>query len=300
VSSLFEAIECRRSDSLTPSVVELRAAGDVVFILPIEGDGSGGRLIGRAFVDDEANVRIEARFDQSPRNGFAAFLLPAKRPPGSFVLSDEDALLHGRIRPLLGLNLASMVPNASQADNMFKLKSALFSNAVLDGTLELAVYMPPKGERMPLMAVTAGMTSKTLAIQAVQEFLAQIEMRWPLHHVSKAFGPYEGACMPELELFPEMAPCYAFMEHSLVVGWNPESVEQALFAKGVAAEPDQPGIFYVYLNRLAEADRRLHDAVAPATVIPHLRYGWDYLELDATNRSGEITFRAELRKKQIM
>ena len=94
--------------------------------------------------------------------GAHALLLPGDESPGPDVLSGSQRLFHARARPEGGLDFASLVPEGSQADRMFLLKSELFAGAVLDGTWEAAIYLPEDGEPTPRAALALGFTHRRL------------------------------------------------------------------------------------------------------------------------------------------
>src|SRR5262249_11740998 len=51
---------------------------------------------------------------------------------------------------------------------------------------------------------------------------------WPVHRSVLHLAGAEGACLPDLNVLPELAPCYVATDDALIVGWNPTSLQRAL------------------------------------------------------------------------
>ena len=100
-------------------------------------------------------------------------------------------------------------------------------------------------------------------------------------------GSAQGACLLDLALLPELAPCYVASERALVFGWNPDSLRRALAAGSRRAEA---GIV-VELARLPEADARLSGGEAPAA--PQ-RWPWRRLRADGARAGDTLRVRVVL------
>ena len=57
--------------------------------------------------------------------------------------------------------------------------------------------------------------------------IADLQQTWPVHR-SELRGPAgDGACLPDLNVLPELAPCYVATADALVVGWNADEPRSA-------------------------------------------------------------------------
>jgi hypothetical protein len=211
------------------------------------------------------------------------------------LLSDAGVLLHARVRPEGGLDIASLVPRDSQADQLFHLKSGLFAGAVLDGTWEIAVYPPEAGGAVPPAALAIGTSLRSPAVAAMEDFLAEITAAWPVQRRDFALGDAEGACLPDLNLLPELAPCYVATDAALVVGWNAASLRRALAqGAGGAVDPRNPAAeLHVDLARMALADRRLAGEGGAREGAPGA-LPWRRLVADGETEGDAVRLRVEL------
>src|SRR5262249_62039452 len=160
-----------------------------------------------------------------------------------------------------GIDLPALVASGGQGEALFALKSRLFGAAILDGTWELALYLPGEGEPLPRAALALGTRERAAAAAATGAFLDEIEARWPVRRAPFSIGAFEGACLPELRLLPGLAPCFVATESALVVGWNAASVRKAL--DGSAADLSPAGGLVAEPARLPPAD-----ALLPAPLPP--------------------------------
>ena len=201
-----------------------RGSASVAFVAP-ERDGL--RVRGRIRIDTLDHAEVELTIPAGLARGAAAMLLPGRESPGPGVLSGTDTLLHARLRPEGGLDLSALVPAHGQGDQMFRLKSRLFASAVLDGTWEAAIYLPGPDSIMPRVALALGTRATAPAAAAADEFIAQLEETWSIRRAPFELSGAPGACLPELRILPDFAPCYVATPDALVVGWNPDSVAKA-------------------------------------------------------------------------
>ncbi len=306
---LLESLDCAALAEQPPELRALLRDADLVFALSLgevleeraEGGDPAPRLIGTARIQANSTVEIEAFIEGELGGGLGALLDPAEGGSGPYALSDEDTLVHLRLRPRGGLDITSLVPQGSQADQMFKLKSKLFSRTVLDGSVEVAIYMPGEGEQMPPFALALGVSMDSVAESAMQDFILDLEGRWPIRHTPTNFGNLRGACFFDLRLFAELAPCYAAGDGVTVVGWNPKSVEKALASRTSRAGADAAstrGEIVVDLDRFAEADARLGRAYGTAPLERAIDYGWSMLRVENRSTDGVPRLRIELRAKE--
>ena len=255
----------------TGPLVTVRAqleTADILFSLPL-GDGGGEALRGRGTVASNGRVTFEITLPQNALEGLGSLLVPGNRPPGSAQLSQDDELVHARVRPEGALDIASLVPDGGQADRLFRLKSRLFAGTVLDGSWETAIYLPAPGRRMPRAALALGMSHRTPAVAAMEEFIAEMQRAWPVHRSSFEVHGAEGACLLDLNILPDLAPCYVATENAIVAGWNPSSLRHALASrpgkKASGESTSGESRLVIELGRFSRADALLAAAAdAPA------------------------------------
>jgi hypothetical protein len=256
---------------------------DLIFALP---GAPGQRVQGVADLDG-AGARFAVIWPVL--DDLLAGFFPGEEPAGADRLAGAERVAHGRLRPAGSLNLAALVPEGSQGDRLFRLRSELFGAAVLDGSVELALYLPEDGAQMPRIAAALGVRHAGAAGVAVEHFLGEIESAWSLRRAPFEHASARGACLPDLHLVPELAPCYVLTDAALVLGWNPASLRHALASGSVDASPDAERAaarFDIDLAGVATADARLtavHGADRPA-----LRWPWRRVRAEATRRSGDL------------
>src|SRR5262249_17973230 len=141
----------------------------------------------------------------------------------------------------------------SQADRLFRLRSDLFASAVLDGTWEGAVYLPERAGGMPGIALALGFELRSVAVAAAEHFLADLQKTWPVHRSDYRMRAGDGACLLDLNVLPDLSPCYVATGDALVVGWNATSLERAL-AGPIMPAPDAAGRLDVNLALIHRAD----------------------------------------------
>jgi hypothetical protein len=251
------------------------------------------RLHGRLALAADGDAHVTLDLPRAAVDASRALLLPGERTAGPGILSAEESLLHARVRPLSGLDLAALVPDGSQGDQLFRLKSRLFTGSVLDGTWEVAVYLPEEGRQMPRAALALGFANRAAAVLAMNAFLDDLESTWPLRRSEFSPGGRPGACFLELRILPEFAPCYVATERALVVGYSPASV---LHATGGAPPPeiDAGGGLLVDLARFPEADARLARARGRAQTAGLAAWPWGLLRAQGRSRAGRVELRVDL------
>ncbi len=298
-AELAGALAC--GDPAGPLAALHRARGehDIAFALPLRGDA---RWIGSANVAADGGVTASLVLPGDVLTGAAAFLLPGPEPAGLPVLSASEQLVHARVRAAERLDLASLVSADGQASRLFQLKSELFSGLVLDDTWEAAVYLPEAGQHSPRAALALGMRERAAAVAAIEGFLENVRTSWSVHRSAFSVGRANGACLLDLNLLPDLAPCYVATERALVVGWNPASLRKALDGEaeepGVSTELGGAGSLVLDLARMEEADARLR-ALAPSTdlLLPQQVYPWRRLMLSGESARGGIQLRLRLSAK---
>ncbi|NQZ95026.1 MAG: hypothetical protein HRU01_00820 [Myxococcales bacterium] len=213
-------------------------------------------LLGSADIAPDGGIESEIELPDAALTGAAKLLLPGEAPPGRAQLASRDSLVHVRVRPSGGLDLTSLVPAGGQADRMFQLRSALFSGVLLEGSWEVALYVPADGQRMPRGALALGVTQRAAAVAAMDAFVDALREAWPMRRSEFSLGDAAGACLPDLNLAPDLAPCYLATGDQLVIGWNAASLRHALAAPAEEAFGSLGGA-YIAFDRFAPADRAL-------------------------------------------
>lgn len=276
------------------SLDRLRGEADLAFAL----DGAAGERIGGTLtLASDGTVDAEILLPESRFDDARALLLPDREAAGPPLLSRRDELVHARMRPEGGLDIASLVPASSQADRMFRLKSELFAGAVLDGTWEAAVYLPEAGRPMPRAALAVGFSFREPAVAAMEGFLEELRSAWPLQRSDFALGEAKGACLLELKVLPDFAPCYVATGSALVIGWNAASVRKAI---ADAPQPEAAAdlasaehALTVELARIPEADA--HFAALEGGAAPLATIAWPWHRLTADGRREGDTVRVRIR-----
>src|SRR5262245_14015639 len=252
------AMRCADPTGPLAAVHRDRGARDLALAWPL----GEGRASGSANHSASGGLDLRVELPGEAFEGARALLRPGDAAPGPAVLGGADALVHARLRPEGGIDLPALLASGGQADQLFALRSALFGAAVLDGTWELALYLPAAGERVPRAALALGIRHQPVAAAAAASFLDEVEAAWPVRRTPFALGGASGACLPELRLLPGLTPCYVTTERALVVGWSEASLRKAL--DGSAAGLPAAGGLVAELARLPAADARIAAPELPA------------------------------------
>ena len=277
-----------------------RGEHDLAFALPV---GRAARMVGTADIGDDGTLAVSLALPSDALEGPAGFLLPGSEPAGPPVLSASEQLVHARVRAGVRLDLASFVPAESQAARLFHLESALFSGLVLDGTWEAAVYLPENGRATPRTALALGVRERTAAIAAIEAFIEKVRESWPVQRSAISVGGASGACLLDLNLLPDLAPCYVATERALVAGWNPASLRKALDGASAETEAliglDGPGALVLDLARVEEADAKLRARVpAGIVLLPQQLYPWIWLSLSGERGRDGVRLKLRLAARE--
>jgi hypothetical protein len=291
LEALKESLVCAPPRSALARLHQDLGSASIAFVTP---EREGLRVRGRIHFDALDQAEVELTIPNALARGAAAMLLPGREAPGPGVLSGTETLLHARLRPEGGLDLSSLVPDDSQGDRMFRLKSRLFAGAVLDGTWEAAIYLPTPGSTMPRATLALGTRAQAPAAAAAGEFISQLEETWSIRRAPFAIAGAPGACLPELRILPDFAPCYVATGDALVVGWNAESVAKALDGGGSGL--GLGGGVLVELARFPEADERMARAggIPRETLAPH---PWGRLQAVGHRSEDAVELRLHLAAK---
>jgi hypothetical protein len=291
---LLSRLECRPDESELEHLHRERGDDALAFAWPL---GPGLRLRGWIVLDERGGVELDLRLPRQAVRGPRALLLPGEETPGPGVLSGSQRLFHARARPQGGLDFASLVPEGGQADRMFRLKSELFAGAVLDGTWEAAIYLPTEGDLTPPAALALGFSRRALAVAAVERFIDDLRSIWPVQRSFFALGDAEGACLLDLRILPDLAPCYVATDRAVVVGWNPASLRKALDGVQAAAPlagPGSGGGLLLELASFAEADARLARAAGDQPAQHVAASPWQRLHAQARHDGDRVLVRVHL------
>jgi len=296
---LAESLRCASDEDPLDVLREFRGSADVAFALALGGGPTRkGRLLGHFSRDERGSLVARAELSDVEPDSLAALLVPGSEPPGPATLSSRDTLVHARLRPRSGLDIAARIAPGSQADKMFRLRSKLFFGQVLEGTWELAIYMPDGERTTPPMAIALDTSLPGAARLAVDEFLGELESTWPIHRTPVDFAEHPGHCFFDLRILPDLVPCFVVTDRSLVVGWNPLSVRHALAraASELPGDSDlgEEGGLVMRLDRLPEADRRLRRQLDPGTARQTESYVWDRLRMQGAANGKGLELKLEL------
>jgi hypothetical protein len=290
LAALLADLRCRTPEAGLEALHRQRGGDALAVAWPLDGEM---RLHGRLALAADGDAHVTLDLPRAAVDASRALLLPGERTAGPGVLSAEESLLHARVRPLSGLDLAALVPDGSQGDQLFRLKSRLFTGSVLDGTWEVAVYLPEEGRQMPRAALALGFASRAAALLAMDAFLDDLEATWPLRRSEFSPDGRPGACFLELRILPEFAPCYVATQHALVVGYSPASVLHALDG-APAPQIDAAGDLRVDLARFPEADARLARARGRTQTVGLPAWPWRLLRARGQSRAGSVELRVDL------
>lgn len=243
--------------------------------------GSGGPwsvFVGA--VDEAGTLSGELVFPREHR-GMGTLLVPASSAPGSPVLSSESAALRGRMRVRGGVDVDKLKTKGKTSEKM-KLPDfgGLMSGALLSGVWELAVYAPPPERTVPRLALALGVSSTRATRAAMDALLTELEQTWQLHRSAFQIGDGDGACLLDLTVLPDLAPCYVQASDHLVIGWNQETLQHALAADRPRDESLAAGRFIVDFAAMTPIDQALTRAAFPDEVPQPYPYPWTELVLD--------------------
>jgi hypothetical protein len=297
IAGLREALRCAGPEAELAGLRRYRGEADLALALPV---AKGPRVL-LTSRERDGRTDLEIRWPRSAAAATAAGLLPGAKDAGPAVLATGDRVLHARVRSD-GLDLASLAPRGSQADELFRLRSQLLSKALLDGTWELAIYPPAPGEAMPRVAAALGVRAEAAARAAADRFLDDVESAWPLRRRAVVFDGREGACLPDLNLLPQLAPCLLASDGALLLGWNAGSLRHALDrANAAGATPgsvagarDAPGRVEIDFARLGEADRSLAALHGDGATSEVTRWPWRRLVARGRRSGDAIALHVEL------
>jgi hypothetical protein len=263
------------------------SASDLVFQL---ARAKSAAVHGTARFHDGA-LGIDLRWPDPPDDGVLGLLVPGSAPAGPDRLAGAGRLAQLRVRPRSGLDLAALVPAGSQADQLFRLESGILASAVLDGTWEGAVYLPERAVGMPGIAVAIGFSVRSAAVGAMERLVADLQKTWPVHRSELRLPAGDGACLLDLNVLPDLAPCYVATADSVVIGWNRGVVARALGAPAPGA-PDTPARLDLDLARIQRVDELLARALPDAQ--PPLRWPWSRVLATAGEQDGALALSVTL------
>jgi len=156
---------------------------------------------------------------------------------------------------------------------------------------------------MPGIALALGFSLRSAAVAAMERFIADLQQTWPVHRSDLALPAGAGACLPDLNILPDLAPCYVATDDALIVGWNPASLARALQAsrsepkasevdKGSEFISDAPARLDLDLALIQRADDLLARALPGAS--PPLRWPWSRVLASGGEQDGALVLRVTL------
>lgn len=285
--ALLERLSCRGHDpGLEEAYLQL-GESDWLFGSEL---GVGRQMTARVRTVGAGITEVEVQLSGVEERGAMSLLLPAESGPGAYLLSTGQALAHLRVRPDAGLDIASMVSREGLASQLFQLKSELFLATVLEGNWELAVYIPEEGQLIPPTALALDFTSRTAAVAGMEQFLEEVMQAWPIRMSPISVGQWPGVCLSNLQVMPDLLPCYVATDKALVVGWNPVSLEKAL-AVGGQGEGGEQSRVVLHLDRFPLADERLAAASGADPEAAPPAYPWQQIRITGDRQDGTYRFR---------
>lgn len=290
---LAAQLACEPAGALAARVGAARGGADWLFAsiqgesrLVAWGTERSGRLVVRAKYRDGGGT-------EAPWKA----LLPARRAPAPGALSTAQALLHLHLRSDRALEALAAMGSGDWADRLFSLRRDLFAAMALEGTAEVAAYMPREGEIIPPLALALHVRDRERAVTVMEELLARVRRQWTVTPTRWSLAGREGACLADLRVLPELAPCYLAGDRQLLVGWNERSLRLALaHPPGGAVQPREGGggtsELTLYLDRFAAADSLLARAHRDPRA-PDTRYPWSRIHLAGRRGGGAYLLQLE-------
>ncbi len=294
---LAGALRCAE-DSDTPEWIDtLRGDAGWVFAASTE---PGRWLVVRGTTAEDGSVTLDGEVYPAGIEGPISLVLPAAEPAGPPHLSDSTSLVHLRLRPDGGLNLARFIQGGDWGARLYRLQSKLFEGTALAGVWELAIYPPSPGERIPPIALALDIRDRDLAVEVMEKFLHDLMATWPARRNDFTLGGWSGACLSNVRVMPDLAPCYVATDDTLVIGWNAASLQAALAnpPRGASAPGDPPwssegSEARFELSRMPPVDSLLAQA-SGTTPLPSSFYPWKRLDLRAHRGEDSYLFEADL------
>jgi hypothetical protein len=267
LDALVTSLTCDVPASL--AVLETARAG-ATFVLV-----TSSAAVVRGAVEPSGRITLHATAPGSS-DAFASLLRAASEPAGAAVLTSTDSIGRGRFRVDGGIDVAALAQSLSGTGEV-PAWTQLAARAVLDGTWEFAIYPPQENARLPRMAGAIGVRGAVQARAAMDAFLDDVQQKWGVHKSPLTLPAGEGACLLDLRVLAELAPCYVVTERAVVLGWNRASLEHALSA---GARDDGPSRMSLDLAALPDVDRALTAAAhLPAA---STAYPWRALQVIAS------------------
>lgn len=244
---------------------------------------AAGQLAGRITALTTGGFHVEVRAPAPDSGSPLRLLVPADEGRATPLLSNKEAAFRVRMQTEDGIDIAAMIPPGSQGAELFGLKSALLSGAVLDGSWELGVYPPEAGAVMPRMVLGLGVRALT-ADSALDSFMEQLRAQWSVRRAPITTPGWKGECVSGLKLMPDFEPCYLRKDDILVIGWNRSSAEHGAADEGRPAQ--SPNGLSVDFAVLEKADAALAEGADSRWLVPAIRYPLGRIDL-ALRRNGE-------------
>jgi hypothetical protein len=286
------------------------AAGDADWVLArVASDEDWFLTRGRRAAD--GSLDLDGELSDPDESSALSLLLPSADPAGPDQLATGDALVHVRLRPESGLDLARFIQGKGWGARLYRLQSDLFEGTTLAGVWELAIYTPDEGDVIPPMALAVDIRDRRQAVSVMEKFLKDLQSSWPLRRSPFQLGGWDGACLTNL------APCYLATDKALLIGWNPKSLERATAAaKGQAAASTAPSTpaaatggtgagapgaddsrLSVFFDRLPRADAILARSSGSKVSLGPKFYPWRRLVIHGRRGRGRFQFTAELESR---
>lgn len=276
---LWQSLECRDA-ALPAELDERRDDAQWLYVAP----WGRGSVVVRGTRAMDGSVLITGELSPPEEGHPVALLMPSESPPGTGALASDGTLVQLRVKTDGGIDLSRFVAEEGWSAALFRLRSRLFSSAVLTGVWELAIYEPGAGERFPPTALALEVRDPRVAKLAMDEFLSELRETWPLEERRIEVGDLEGVCLGNLHVMPGLEPCYVTKGSDLVIGWNPASLAKALAHEPGARLSGESNSAVFHLDRFAAADSLI--AASYGASASALAYPWSSARLTG-ERSGD-------------
>jgi hypothetical protein len=275
---LAASVRCESADRLALLAEEVRGDAGWVFV-----HRTADRLLtARGTTQRGGDVLVQATLRAAADGEPWQALLPARGAPAAPVLADAGALMHLRLRSDRGAAAFAKLGQGDWSAQLFGLREKVFLAMDLEGTIEVAVFEPAPGELIPPLAAALHVRRPRPAAESMESLIAGLRSRWGVARRPWRLGNAEGACLDDLNVLPDLAPCYVATERALVVGWNRGSVARA---RAAAPSPQAGASSQMLgaLDRFPEADRRLRAAYHSRGGAP-ARYAWSRATVSGVRR----------------
>ena len=124
----------------------------------------------------------------------------------------------------------------------------------------------------------------------MDQFLEEVMQAWPVRMSPISVGGWSGVCLSNLQVMPDLLPCYVATDRALVVGWNPVSLEKALTAANQTDGGEESRVV-LHLDRFPVADELLTAASGADPETTPTAYPWHQLRITGHRQGSDYQLR---------